>query len=150
MTSVAIYNHKIIKGVVWAPIKVAIDQVNFSLNNQFRFKKGWAAEISGYYLSNSQIDLQESLTPQGEVGAGISKQILKTKGTLRLNIRDIFYTQNYSGYSKFQNSDEPFEVKWDSRVIRLTFNWRFGKAMKAIKRSGGGSDDETNRVGTGN
>jgi len=150
LTSVAIYNHKIIKGVVWAPMRVAIDQINISLNNQFRFKYGWAAEITGYYLSKSQIDLQEYLTPQGEVGAGISKQILKTKGTLRLNIRDIFYTQNYSGYSTFQNSDEPFEVKWDSRVIRFTFSWRFGKAMKAIKRSGGGSDDETNRVGTGN
>ena len=150
VTSVVIYNHKIIKGVVWAPIKVAIDQVNVSLNNQFRFKNGWAAEITGYYLSKSQIDLQEYLTPQGEAGAGISKQILKNKGTLRLNIRDIFYTQNYSGYSTFQNSDEPFKIKWDSRVIRLTFNWRFGKAMKAIKRSGGGSDEETNRVGTGN
>ena len=150
LTSVAIYNHKIIKGVVWAPIKVAIDQVNISLNNQFRFKNGWAAEITGYYLSKSQIDLQEYLTPQGEAGAGISKQILKNTGTLRLNIRDIFYTQNYSGYSTFQNSDEPFKIKWDSRVIRLTFNWRFGKAMKAIKRSGGGSDEETNRVGTGN
>lgn len=147
LTSVAIYNHKIIQGFVYAPIRVSIDQLNVSLNNQFRFKNGWAAELSGYYLSNSQIDLQESLTPQGEMGAGISKQILQNKGTLRLNIRDIFYTQNYSGYSKFQNSDEPFEVKWDSRVIRLTFNWRFGKAMKAIKRSGGGSDDEINRVG---
>ena len=147
LTSAAIYNHKIIKGVVWAPIRVAVDQLNFSLNNQFRFKNGWAAEISGYYLTNSQIDLQESLTPQGELGAGISKQILKTKGTLRLNIRDMFYTQNYSGYSKFENSDEPFEVRWDSRVIRLTFTWRFGKAMKAIKRSAGSSDDETNRVG---
>ncbi len=147
LTSTAVYNHKIIKGVVWTPIKVAVHQLNFSLNNQFRFKNGWAAEISGYYLTNSQIDLQESLTPQGELGAGISKQILKTQGTLRLNIRDMFYTQNYSGYSKFQNSDEPFEVKWDSRVVRLTFNWRFGKTMKAIKRSGGSSDDETNRVG---
>ena len=147
LTSAAIYNHKIIKGVVWTPIRVAVDQLNFSLNNQFRFKNGWAAEISGYYLTNSQIDLQESLTPQGELGAGISKQILKTKGTLRLNIRDMFYTQNYSGYSKFENSDEPFEVKWDSRVVRLTFNWRFGKTMKAIKRSAGSSDDETNRVG---
>ena len=150
LTSVAIYNHKIIKGVVWTPIKVVVDQLNFSVNNQFKFKKGWAAEISGYYLTNSQIDLQESLTPQGEMGMGISKQILKNKGTLRLNVRDIFYTQNYSGYSKFQNSDEPFEVRWDSRVVRLTFNWRFGKAMKAIKRSGSGSEDETNRVGTGN
>ncbi|HET9745523.1 MAG TPA: outer membrane beta-barrel family protein [Chitinophagaceae bacterium] len=148
-TSVAVYNHKIISGVVWTPIKAVVDRFNFSLNNQFRFKKGWAAEISGYYLTNSQIDLQESLTRQGEIGAGISKQPEKP-GTLRLNVRDIFYTQNYSGYSKFQNSDEPFEVKWDSRVVRLTFNWRFGKATRAIKRSGGSSEEETNRVGIGN
>lgn len=150
LTGVAVYNHKIIKGAVWAPIKVSVDQLNVSLNNQFQFKKGWAAELSGYYLTNSQIDLQETLTPQGELNAGVSKKILKERGTLRLTVRDIFYTQNYSGYSKFENSDEPFAVKWDSRVIRLTFSWRFGKAMKAIKRSAGGATEEAERVGTGN
>lgn len=150
LTAVVVFNHKVIEGVVWAPFKATINQVNININNQFQFGKGWAAELSGYYLSNSQIDLQETLTPQGEMGAGISKQILKGRGTLRLAIRDIFYTQNYSGYSRFQNSDEPFEVKWDSRVARITFNWRFGKAMKAIKRSGGGATEETERVGSGN
>lgn len=150
LTSVAVYNHKIIKGVVWVPLKATVNQLNVSLNNQFQFKKGWAAELSGYYQTNSQIDLQETLTPQGELGAGVSKQILKNKGTVRLTVRDIFLTQNYSGYSNFQNADEPFEVKWDSRVVRLTFSWRFGKAMKAIKRSAGGATEETERVGSGN
>ena len=150
LTSSIIFNHKIIEGVVWEPMRASISQVNISVNNQFQFGKGWGAELGGYYLSNSQIDLQEWLTPQGELGAGISKQILKNKGTLRLTIRDMFYTQNYSGYSHFQNSDEPFEVRWDSRVARITFSWRFGKPMKPVKRSGGGAADEINRVGTGN
>ncbi|MEO7924264.1 MAG: outer membrane beta-barrel protein [Chitinophagaceae bacterium] len=150
VTSVAVYNHKVIKGVVWAPLTAKIDQLNFSLNNQFQFKKGWTAELGGYYQTNSQIDLQEWLTPQGEFGFGVSKQILKGKGTLRFSARDLFYTQNYSGYSTFENSREPFEVQWDSRVARITFSWRFGKAMKAIKRSGGGATDETDRVGNGN
>jgi len=150
ITSTVVYNHKIIKGVIWAPLRATINQVNFSLNNQFQFKKGWSAEISGYYLTKSQIDLQEYLTPQGELGAGISKQIMKNKGTLRLAIRDIFHTQNYSGYSYFENSEEPFKIKWDTRVVRITFSWRFGKTMKAIKRSAGGAIEETDRVGTGN
>ena len=150
ITSTVIYNHKIIKGVIWAPLRATINQVNFSLNNQFQFKKGWSAEISGYYLTKSQIDLQEYLTPQGELGAGISKQIMKNKGTLRLAVRDIFHTQNYSGYSYFENSEEPFKIKWDTRVVRITFSWRFGKTMKAIKRSAGGATEETDRVGTGN
>lgn len=150
LTSVAVYNHKVIKGVVWKPIVARVDQLNVSLSNQFQFKKGWAAEFSGYYQTNSQIDLQESLTPQGEMGFGVSKQILKGKGTIRLNARDILYTQNYSGYSHFQNSDEPFKVKWDSRVVRISFTLRFGKAMKAIKRSGGGATEEAERAGNGN
>jgi iron complex outermembrane recepter protein len=150
LTAVAVFNHKIIKGVVWAPLEAHISQLNVSLNNQFQLKKGWGFEVSGYYQTKSQIDLQEWLTPQGELNLGVSKQVLKNKGTLRLSVRDLTYFQNYSGYSTFQNAYEPFEVKWDSRVVRLSFNWRFGKAMKAVKRSEGGATDEINRVGSGN
>ena len=148
ITASAIFNHKIIKGVVWAPLEARISQLNVSVNNQFTFKKGWAAEIGGYYQTKSQIDLQEWLTPQGELNVGVSKQIFNSKGTLRLTIRDITYFQNYSGYSTFQNAYEPFEVKWDTRVVRLNFSWRFGKAMKAVKRSEGGAAEEINRVQT--
>lgn len=145
-----VFTRKIIEGVVYKPIKATVNQVNISLNSQFQLGRGWVGEISGYYLSNSQIDLQETLTPQGEAGFGLSKQVLKGRGSVRLAVRDVFYTQNYSGYSRFQNSDEPFEVKWDSRVARLSFTWRFGKAMKPVKRSGGAASEETERVGSGN
>jgi hypothetical protein len=150
LTAVAVFNHKIIKGVVWAPIEVNISQLNISLNNQFQFEKGWGAEISGYYQTRSQTDLQEWLEPQGELNLGFSKQILKGKGSLKLNIRDITYFQNYSGVSTFQNSYEPFKIKWDTRVARLSFSWRFGKTMKAVRRSEGGAADEINRAGSGN
>jgi hypothetical protein len=150
LTAVAVYNYKIIKGQVWAPIEVRISQLNVSLNNQFQLKKGWGLELSGYYQTKSQIDIQEWLKPQGEMNFGVSKQIMKTKGTLRLSYRDITYFQNYSGYSTFQNSDEPFTIKWDSRKVLFSFTWRFGKAMKQIGRSEGGATDEINRAGNGN
>ncbi len=147
ITAVAVYNYKIIKGVVWAPLEARISQLNMSINNQFQFKKGWSFELSGYYQTRSQIDLQEWLEPQGEMNIGVAKQILQKKGTLRLSIRDLTYFQNYSGYSTFQNSVEPFTIKWDSRVVRMSFSWRFGKTMKAVSRSEGGAADEINRVG---
>ena len=150
LTAVSVFNHKIIKGVVWAPIKAEISQLNVSLNNQFTFNKGWGAEISGYYQTKSQIDLQEWLKPQGELDLGISKKILKDKGSLKLSVRDITWFQNYSGYSTFQNSYEPFTIKWDTRVVRLSFSWRFGKTMKAVKRSEGGATEEIERAGNGN
>ncbi len=150
LTAVAAYNHKIIKGSVWAPIEARISQLNVSLSNQFQLKKGWSLELSGYYQTKSQIDLQEWLKPQGELDAGVAKQIMQKKGTLKLSIRDITYFQNYSGYSTFQNSYEPFTIKWDSRVVRLSFNWRFGKTMKQMSRSEGGATDEIIRAGNGN
>ncbi len=146
----SVFNYKIIKGVVWAPMMAKIKQLNISLNNQFKFRKGWGAEISGYYQTKSQIDLQEWLEPQGSLDLGVSKQVFKGKGSLKLSIRDITWFQNYSGFSTFQNSYEPFEIKWDSRVARLNFSWRFGKSMKAINRSEGGAADEINRAGSGN
>jgi iron complex outermembrane receptor protein len=150
LTAVAGFNHKIIKGVVWAPIEARISQLILNINNQFQLKKGWSFELSGYYQTKSQIDLQEWLKPQGELDAGVSKQILKSKGTVRLTVRDITFFQNYSGYSTFQNAYEPFTIKWDSRVVRLSFSWRFGKAMKPVNRSEGGATDEINRAGNGN
>ena len=150
LTAVAVFNYKIIKGVIWAPLKAEVAQLNVSLNNQFQLKKGWGFELSGYYQTRSQIDLQEWLKPQGELNMGISKQIMKNKGSLKLSVRDITYFQNYSGYSTFQNAYEPFTVKWDSRVVRLNFSWRFGKAMKPVNRSEGGATDEINRAGSGN
>jgi hypothetical protein len=147
LTAVAVFNHKIIKGVVWSPLTASVSQLHFSLNNQFTLKKGWGLEVSGYYQTRSQIDLQEWLKPQGELNLGVSKQLFKNKGSLKLSIRDVTLFQNYSGFSTFENAYEPFAVTWDSRVARLSFNWRFGKAMKAIKRSEGGAADEINRVG---
>ncbi len=147
ITAVAVYNYKIIKGVIWAPLQAKISQLNMSINNQFQLKKGWSFELSGYYQTRSQIDLQEWLEPQGEMNIGVAKQIMKKKGSLKLSVRDLTYFQNYSGYSTFQNSVEPFTIKWDSRVVRLSFSWRFGKTMKAISRSEGGAEDEINRVG---
>lgn len=147
ITAVAMYNHKVIKGVVWAPFTARVNQLNISINNQFQLKKGWSLELSGYYQTKSQIDLQEWLEPQGELNIGVGKQVLKKKGTVRLSIRDITWFQNYSGYSTFENSYEPFTIKWDSRVVRLSFSWRFGKAMKAVSRSEGGAKDEIDRVG---
>ncbi|RYF89629.1 MAG: hypothetical protein EOO03_05590 [Chitinophagaceae bacterium] len=116
ITATAVYNRKIIKGVVWAPLTATINQLNVSINNQFRLGKGWGAELSGYYQTRSQVDLQEWLKPQGELNFGLSKQVLKNKGSLKLTVRDITYFQNYSGTALFENANEPFTIKWDSRV----------------------------------
>lgn len=144
-------NHKTIEAMLWKLYRAEIWQANFSMNNQFRFKKGWGAELTGFYVTRSQNDIQEVLRPNGQLSIGLSKQILKNAGTLRLSFRDIFYTVNMGGYTDFQFVDETFKLKTDTRVVTLAFSWRFGKAMKQIaRRNTGASGEILERVGTSN
>lgn len=147
----AILNHKKIEGFVWNSYRAAITQMNFSVNNQFRFKKGWAAELTGNYITKNQNDLQEVLEPTGQLSVGVSKQVFANKGSIKLSIRDILYTQAMAGLSYFEGSTEYFKLKRDTRVATIAFSYRFGKAMKQLsKRSNGAAADEINRVGSGN
>lgn len=141
-------NHKKINGVVVKALSASITQLYLNINNQFRFGKGWSGEISGYYMTKAQNDLQEVLDPTGQLSAGVSKQILKNKGTLKFSIRDILYTQVMAGWTDFQQSREYFKLTRDSRVATLAFTWRFGKPIKGNSRKTGSSSDEIKeRVG---
>lgn len=140
--------HKKIEGYVWNTYRASITQMTANINNQFRFKKGWAAELAGVYTTSSQNDLQEVLEPTGQLSAGVSKQILRNQGSIKLGIRDILYTQVMAGLSYFQGSNEYFKLLRDTRVITLSFSYRFGKAMKLPARRSGSATDEMNRVNT--
>jgi len=146
----AVANHKKISGVVWRRYSSSISQLSVNINNQFRFNKGWGAELSGFYITRSQNDLQEVLDPTGQLAAGVTKQVLQNKATVRFTVRDIFYTQAMKGMTYFQESDEYFKITRDSRIFTLSFTWRFGKSFKTARRSDGAATEETNRVGTGN
>ncbi len=124
---------------------------NGNINNQFKFGKGWSAELSGFYNTKSK-DGQFVIQGFGQASAGIGKQVLKNKGTIRLNARDIFWTQKIDGQISYGNVREHFYQYRDSRVITLSFQYRFGKPMKDTEKrkgSNGGASDEQNRVRVG-
>ena len=137
--------HKKLKGFVWKPLEASITQLSISVNNQFKLGKGWAMEASGYWISRSQADIQEIVEPTGQVGIGISKQVVKNKGSLKLRARDIFYTQNMEGFTVFNQATEYFRLQRDTRVVNLAFSWRFGKQSKATPRRTN-KVDEADRV----
>lgn len=149
-TGQATMNHKKIEGMLWKEYKAEITQLNLSINNQFRFKKGWGAEISGFYTTRAQNDLQEVLDPTGQLSLGLSKQVMKNKGTLRFTFRDVFYTQAMAGWTYFNATVEYFKLMRDTRVGTVSFTYRFGKAMRQQARRSGAAGEELERVGTVN
>jgi iron complex outermembrane receptor protein len=121
-----------------------------NMTNQFKFTNGWSAEISGWYRT-SGIEGQIMVQPLGQSSAAIAKQIMKEKASLKLGLRDIFYTQQVKGTIDFQETEATFHNSRDSRQLSLTFTYRFGKAIKGQQNNhhSGGADDESNRLKKG-
>lgn len=120
-----------------------------NLNNQFRLNKGWGAELSGWYRTKG-VEGQIIVEPMGQASAAVSKQLLKEKASLKLAMRDIFYTGGVKGYINFQQTQASFHNTRDSRQVTLTFTYRFGKPFKAAQaRRTGGAGDEQSRVKVG-
>ena len=149
LSAQSVFNYKKMNGFIEEKLKADIRQLTLNINNQFRFKNGWSAELTGFYTSRSQHDIQEIVDPAGQLSVGVAKQIFKNKGTIKLAGRDLFYTQWMKGMTYFPMATEWFKLTRDTRVITISFSYRFGKAFKTTERSKGASSEEVQRVGNG-
>ena len=131
---------------------ISLDATMYMINSsqQFKFAKTWNAELSGFYRSGG-VEGVILFKPMGMVSMGVGKQVFKNKGNVKLNVRDVFFTQRFSASSKYGNVDAAFQNQNDSRVVNLSFSYRFskGKVNGGPKRRTGGAGDEQNRVGGG-
>jgi len=129
------------------PIDVQFTSFLANMTNSFTLGKGWTGEISGWYRSKAAEGLLVA-NSMGAVNAALAKQVMKKKGTVKIGVRDIFYTQQFNGYAKYSDVDVTIAGKRDSRQFNLTFTYRFGKSnIPAARRKTGGSNDEQSRVG---
>jgi iron complex outermembrane receptor protein len=132
-------------------VPVEVEFTTFTLNGSqtFTFAKTWSAEINGFFRS-AAIEGVIKTKPMGMVAIGVGKQVMKGKGTIRLSLRDLFYTQRFQADSRYGDVDASFQESRDSRVFNINFNYRFSKGkMNGQQRKRNSGPDETNRVGVG-
>ncbi|HEV7781358.1 MAG TPA: TonB-dependent receptor [Chitinophagaceae bacterium] len=140
------------KGVVDnEPISIGITGFMVQAQQQFKWGKGWSAEVSGFYRSKG-VEGVIYIQPIMQFNAGFSKQVLKDKGSVRLNFRDIFAGNTFKGESKYGTVDAKFKDINDSRAVSLSFTWRFnkGKLKAGSAKKEGSASDEQGRVKGGN
>ncbi|MGB8190614.1 MAG: outer membrane beta-barrel family protein [Chitinophagaceae bacterium] len=121
-----------------------------SLDNQFTFKKGWSGEITAFYRSRF-VEVQNATDGFGHVNLGVRKSVLKNLGALRLSVRDIFQTIKYkTEINNIRLVKQTYQNTLDTRVITVSFSYRFGQAVKGQprNRNSGGAEQEKNRVKT--
>lgn len=119
-----------------------------NLTNNFTIVKGFTAELSGFYRHKNLAGLTQ-MEPIYQMSIGLQKQVMKEKGTVRLNLRDPFAWQQFSGLNKYGNVDGDFTFHPDSRQVTATFTWRFGNngQNNQPRRRNSSSQDEQSRVG---
>ncbi len=132
------------------PISIGVATFMTQVQQQFKWGKGWGAEVSGFYRSKG-LEGVIFVRSIAVANAGFSKQILKNKGSLRLNINDIFASRVFRGYSKYSNVDAQFKNVNDSRSVSIAFTWRFnkGKLKAGSNRRSNSASEEQNRVKAG-
>jgi iron complex outermembrane recepter protein len=145
-------NYSKFSGVLYGePLNVSATTLLLNMNNQFSLPHGWGGEISGFYRTKG-VEGQIILYPMGQASAAVSKKIMHDKASLKLAMRDIFYTNHPHGYINFQQTEATFSNRRDTRVAALTFSWNFGKPLKGMSGAGAhrnGAGDEENRVKAG-
>lgn len=131
-------------------ISTGITTFMAQVQQQFKFGKGWGAELSGFYRSKG-LEGVMYIKAMTQVNVGFSKQVLKNQGSIRLNVRDIFAAGVFKGYSKYGTVDAEFKNVNDSRAVSLTFTYRFnkGKLKAGSSKRNSGASDEQGRVKSG-
>ena len=79
--------------------------------------------------------------------AGLQKLIFKGAGNLKVAVSDIFQSMRWKGVSNFAGQVIVARGGWESRLLKLSFTWRFGSTqIKAARQRKTGAEDEGKRV----
>lgn len=118
-----------------------------SLQNNFKFGKGWSADLSGFYQS-AQIQGNMRIKGVFSTYASIVKKALDNRLIVSLSANDLFNTMKIkvnasgAGYHKYVTNRE----NWRSVSLSVRWNFSAGKKDLKIKKVETGSQDERGRL----
>ncbi len=146
VTGYRLHNEANIEGDV---IDLTITSMNGYAQNTFTLPKGFQVELSGWYNAPAIWAGNWTTDSQWDMSAGISKQLFKNQGNLKVSVSDIFLTNPWGGESNFGILQMTGSGRWESRQVRINFSYAFGnKQVKGARRRKTGMEEESNRVGS--
>ncbi|MBC8155942.1 MAG: outer membrane beta-barrel protein [Bacteroidetes bacterium] len=132
------------------PFDVKFTAYNLYASNNFTISKLWSAELSGWFNSAAQYGFYRAQA-QGAFSLGVQKKMLDNKGSLKLNVNDPFWLNQFNGVAKVQDIDFRVQSRWESRRVSLTFTYRFGNQnVKGARDRNSATSAEQGRVRGGN
>jgi hypothetical protein len=140
------YNH-FNGNLAGTPLSNGAAAVSIRSNNSFMLKNGWSAELNANYSSGGR-DGYMVFRPQWGIAAGVQKNVMKNKGTIRFNVTDIFWTNLPKATITYNNYIEYWHAYRETRVANISFTYRFGNnKVAAARRRTTASEEERRRAG---
>ncbi len=128
--------------------KVDIGVSSFNIYSQQTFKLPWklSLEISGWYNSPSIWGGTFKMDEMWSIDAGIQKKLFNDRGSLRISMSDVFYTNNWHGISQYGALYMNVAGGRDSRRVRINFSYLFGNNQVKSRKRKSGLEDESRRI----
>ncbi|GAB3946425.1 outer membrane beta-barrel family protein [Spirosoma harenae] len=143
---VAFYN-RFVGNLAGTSLNAGQPAFNVNSSNTFTLGNGWTADLVGNYQSHQLYGFFD-IRPLGQLTVGLQKAMWNKKGTLRLNMTDIFYTSPFKATSTYANYVEKLDQRQDTRIATASFTYRFGSdTIAPTRRRTGGAEDEKRRAG---
>src|SRR5690606_4516705 len=112
---VAQYNINKVENIAW----------DANLTTNFKFTSTTSMQIKGDYRAPMKT-LQGKMKSMHGVDLALRQDILKGKGSLLFNVRDVFDKRRFGGDTNLPTRYSDFYHRWSRRTFNLTFSYRFG------------------------
>ena len=115
--------------------------VQGNMNNNFRFNKQFAAELSVRYNSPFVYNMYKIQTRWGtDIGGTYNFKDERT--SLKLAVTDIFHTNHNDVFTEFKEYNAKIYQYRDSQTVRLTLNYKFGNLKQSIRKVNDNSEEK--------
>jgi outer membrane receptor protein involved in Fe transport len=113
---------------------------NTRTTSKFNIRKNWDFQIGFNYRA-------PRITPQGRdlsiyfIDLGLSRDILKGKGTITFAVRDLLNSRKFRSIIVREDYESEREFQWRARQFMFTFNYRLNSKKSKQDRENGDGDD---------
>ena len=108
---------------------------NSRLAINLKVMKNTSVQVTGFYAGPMKNPTGTVKGMMNGVDAGIKQDLFKGKGSLSLNVTDIFNTRKFQIHNYGDYFDYNGYRKRESRVATLTFSYRFGSQESNLFKS---------------
>ncbi|SHI74523.1 Outer membrane receptor proteins, mostly Fe transport [Arenibacter nanhaiticus] len=128
------------------------DSKNFSWFTRFSAKLPLPGKIdfqTNFFYMGASKNAQSNNKGMLSSDLALSKDVLNKKGSISLNVGDIFNTRKRRRETRTENVLSYSEFQWRERQVTLSFQYRFNQPLNQKQRSGPGSGNGDNDMDFG-